>query len=897
MRLLRVGDCDELSLVEHIGRHTPPYAILSHTWGADGDEVTFGDIVDGGGKSKPGYRKLSFCAKQAASDGLKLFWVDTCCIDKSSSAELQEAINSMYQWYQKADRCYVYLSDVSTSGSAGSDSSPQQAWKQAFQDSRWFTRGWTLQELLAPTSVEFFSAEGERLGSKVSLLQEVHATTGIASQALQGTPLHRFSVETRLSWAYRRNTTREEDKAYALLGIFEVHLSLIYGEGEKNAFRRLREEIQRSSRYAAEEQASIQSYHAQPDIVSGVERVLEAPWVVTLPRPPSFVGRETELARLHAHVSSTTSQRLAIYGLGGCGKTALALETAYRVREHQPTCAVFWVPAVSRESFEQSYRDIAIALNVPGIAGANANVKRLVKARLSNENIGSWLMVIDNADDVSVLFDPLDTGGSEERLIDFVPHSRKGSVLFTTRNRKAAVDLASGTALQLGELDEREAKELLRARLLPENHVLLDDKEIVHEFLDMLAFLALAIVQAAAFINKNNSTLDDYLSMYKDSEEDAIELLSKDFEDRGRYRDTKNPVATTWYISFKQMQRENQLTADYLSFMSCTAGEGIPASLLLPGNRKMATMEAIGTLTSYAFVTERQQRGKEGRNGERTYDIHRLVCLASQNWLRDHKQWNAWVQKTLYRMVEVVPYGGHERREVWTAYLPHAIHVVSLSGVCETESRMSLLDRIGRCEHSLGRYKSAEAAHQQVLRQREATLGKEHPHTLTSMSNVAQALSNQGKYAEAEKMHGEVLALREKVSGKEHPDTLTCMNNVAQALSKQGKYAEAEKMHGEVLALREKVSGKEHPDTLTCMSNVAQALSKQGKYAEAEKMHRETLALREKVSGKEHPHTLTSMSNVTQALSKQGKYAEAEKMHRETLALREKVSGKNIQTR
>ncbi|KAF2726442.1 HET-domain-containing protein, partial [Polyplosphaeria fusca] len=765
MRLLQAGGSGELSLIEHIGRHTPPYAILSHTWGADGDEVTFSDIVDGGGKSKPGYRKLSFCAKQAASDGLKLIWVDTCCIDKSSSVELQEAINSMYRWYQKADRCYVYLSDVLTGGSAGSDLSTQQAWKQAFQDSRWFTRGWTLQELLAPTSVEFFSAEGERLGSKVSLLPEIQAATGISSQALQGTSLHRFSVETRLSWADRRQTKREEDRAYAFLGIFEVHLPLLYGEGEENAFRRLREEIKRSSRYDVEEQASIQSSRAQPDIVRGVERVFEATWVVTLPRPPSFVGRETELARLHVHISSTTSQRLTIYGLGGCGKTALALEIAYRVREQHPACAVFWVLAVSWESFEQSYRDIAMALNIPEIADANADIKRLVKERLSNEKNGSWLMVIDNADDVSVLFDPLDTRGSEERLIDFVPHSRKGSVLFTTRTRKAAIDLTGGTALQLGELDEREAKELLRARLLPDNLVLLEDKEIVHEFLDMLAFLALAIVQAAAFINKNNSTLDEYVSMYKESDDDAIKLLSKDFEDQGRYRDTKNPVATTWYISFKRMRSKDQLAADYLSFMSCTAGEGIPASLLPPGNRKMATIEAIGTLTSYAFIAERQQRGKEGRNGERTYDMHRLVCLASQNWLRDHQQWNAWVNKTLNRLAEVVPYGGHEKREMWTAYLPHAFHVVSLSGICDVEARTSLLDRLGRCEHSLGRYKSAEAAHRQVLEQREVTLGKKHPDTLTSMNEVAQALSDQGKYAEAEKMHRDTLALREKVLG------------------------------------------------------------------------------------------------------------------------------------
>ncbi|KAF2726496.1 hypothetical protein EJ04DRAFT_453249, partial [Polyplosphaeria fusca] len=528
--------------------------------------------------------------------------------------------------------------------------------------------------------------------------------------------------------------------------------------------------------------------------------------------PPSFVGRETELARLHAHISSATFQRLAIHGLGGCGKTALALETAYRVKEHQPAWAVFWVPAVSRETFEQAFRDIGTALNIPGIAEANANVKRLVRAKLSDQSLGPWLMVLDNADDISVLFNPLKTGGSGERLIDFVPHSCKGSVLFTTRTRKAAVDLAGGTALQLGELDEREAKELLRARLFPDNHILLEDEGIVREFLEMLAFLALAIVQAVAFINKNNSTLKEYLSIYKDSEEDAIELLSKDFEDQGRYRDTKNPVATTWYISFKQMQRQNPLAADYLSFMACTAGKSIPASLLPPGGSKMVTMEAMGTLSSYAFITERQQQhGIEGKGGERMYDMHRLVCLASRNWLRDHQRWKVWANKALSRLIEVIPYGGHEEREVWPAYLPHAVHLVNISGVCKTEDRIALLDRVGRCEHSLGRYGSAEVAHRQVLEQRVATMGKEHSDTLISM--------NEGKYAEAEKMHRETLALREKVSGKEHPDTLTSIYCLAYTLSQQYQYDDALSLYHRAYTGYERTLSSTHPTTQACLEH------------------------------------------------------------------------------
>jgi hypothetical protein len=243
MRLLRLEDDGEFSLVEFVGNNVPPYAVLSHTWGADHEEVTFKDLVDGAGKSKAGYSKIRFCGKQAAKDGQQYFWVDTCCIDKSSSEELSEAINSMFRWYHNAAKCYVYLSDVSIGGSVGNNLSSQRTWKPAFQHSRWFTRGWTLQELVAPTSVEFFSKEGERLGDKDSMVQEIHEITGISVQALQGSPLSRFSVDERMLWAARRETKREEDAAYSLLGIFNIHMPLIYGEGGQKALNRLRKEI------------------------------------------------------------------------------------------------------------------------------------------------------------------------------------------------------------------------------------------------------------------------------------------------------------------------------------------------------------------------------------------------------------------------------------------------------------------------------------------------------------------------------------------------------------------------------------------------------------------------------------------------------------------------------
>jgi len=248
MRLLLRSNTGELCLTEYfIDRNDiPPYAILSHAW-EHGEEVTFRDLTDGTGKNKTGYNKIQFCGQQAERDGLQYFWVDTCCIDKSSSTELQEAINSMFRWYQNAKRCYVYLSDV-ISDFPNSNDECLERWKPAFEKSRWFTRGWTLQELIAPESVDFFSKYWAYIGNKKSLEQTIHDITGIPVEALRRRPLSEFRIEERLSWAEKRCTTREEDIAYCLLGIFNIYMPLIYGEGRENALARLEKEVKNISK-------------------------------------------------------------------------------------------------------------------------------------------------------------------------------------------------------------------------------------------------------------------------------------------------------------------------------------------------------------------------------------------------------------------------------------------------------------------------------------------------------------------------------------------------------------------------------------------------------------------------------------------------------------------------
>lgn len=246
MRLLHTAD---LELVEFFDNAIPEYAILSHTWGDE--EVTLQEMrlcrtvgnwrSSEGLSQKKGYAKVKNVAMLAAQDGYKYIWVDTCCIDKTSSAELQEAINSMFRWYKRSARCYVYLVDVPPAeeerpGAAGSQ----------FRHSRWFTRGWTLQELIAPRDLQFRARDWSYLGSKddqdkfIDILSKI---TSIESSILRGRKrLAQLSVANRMRWASYRQTTRSEDIAYSLLGIFDVNLPLLYGEG-KRAFMRLQEEI------------------------------------------------------------------------------------------------------------------------------------------------------------------------------------------------------------------------------------------------------------------------------------------------------------------------------------------------------------------------------------------------------------------------------------------------------------------------------------------------------------------------------------------------------------------------------------------------------------------------------------------------------------------------------
>lgn len=270
-------------------------------------------------------------------------------------------------------------------------------------------------------------------------------------------------------------------------------------------------------------------------------------------------------------------QKLALVGLGGVGKTQVALKLAYTVKDCWPEYSIFWVPAVSGESFEQAYRNIAgycsIALN-PTEEDPTKSVQRY----LSSNSAGKWLLIIDNPDDEEILFGaPNESGG----VIDYLLESENGLTLITTRYRQIAVSLAGSEVVEIQEMNDDEAEDFLKKSLSRKE--LLQDRAVTAELLNELTHLPLAIAQAVAYLNAMQISLQEYLSLLRNTEEDTISLLSREFRDKTRYNNSnhsKNAVAATWLVSFNHIRRSNAIAADLLAFMSCIEHKAISRSML-----------------------------------------------------------------------------------------------------------------------------------------------------------------------------------------------------------------------------------------------------------------------------------------------------------------------------
>ncbi|KAJ3573297.1 hypothetical protein NPX13_g4754 [Xylaria arbuscula] len=863
MRLLKVQRSGNASLTEDLQHDIPAYAILSHTWGSDNQEVRFSDIRGQIARTKTGYKKIDFCQKQADKDGLQYFWVDTCCINQDSEVELTRSINSMFRWYRDAKKCYVYLSDVSMKCNGNS-----LAWEESFLQSRWFTRGWTLQELIAPRVVEFFSSEGQFLGDKTSLEQRLCTITGIPAAALRGNTLSQFSINERMSWSQNRETKLAEDKAYCLLGIFDIHMPLIYGEGGKHACRRLRKELEGYQKQ-------------QPEPFS----------TVPFTRDPNFVDRPEILAWINEKCNGPAT-RLALTGIGGVGKSQAVIEYAYRMRDNRPQTWVFWVHASTAARVEEAYRGIADRLDLPGRHDPNANVCQLVSNWLCDERNGRWVLILDNADNIETFFPQQKPHDTSSPLGNYLPQSPNGSIVVTSRNKDAAVRIVGDlrNVMQVRAMGKSQALQLFRNRL----HTASNEDEMA-ELLDALDYIPLAITQAAAYINRRpRMTVLSYLDEFRGSAQQKRKLLHRDSGDLRRDGSASNSVKTTWRVSFESMRKERPSAADVLSLMGFFYPQGIPEWMLRKYYKTLSNNEEdtdgefdddMDLLQALSFVTTAVD--------EYIYQIHALVQFCTRDWLCSRCEEEVWRRRFLNLMATEFPTGEFQNRTKCQQLLPHleTLFEQELPGDEAAKEWAQLLTNVAWYLWREGQYNTAQDAAVKAFKIKERIFRFYDTSTLTTATVLASVLRGQGKYNEAEEMNRRTAEGYEKVLGKQHPHTLTSVNNLALVLRDQGKYKEAGIIQRRALEGRKKELGVQHPDTLASMSNLALVLRDEGKYDEAETLNRQALEGREKLLGKRHPHTLTTASNLALVLYEQGKYGESETTNRQVLEGREAELG------
>jgi tetratricopeptide (TPR) repeat protein len=588
------------------------------------------------------------------------------------------------------------------------------------------------------------------------------------------------------------------------------------------------------------------------------------------------------------------------------------------------------VHATTAERFEQDYKSIAAILELPGWDDSKTDLLDLVWRWLSDTKSGRWFLILDNADNINVFTSTSDKD-SEHRsrpLSGYIPQPVTGSVLLTTRDRRAASWLSTGytSAITVDLMTPEDAENLLDRKIPDGLSSASEQAELVRE----LGYLPLAITQAAAYISARATrmTVSKYLTMYRYDEISQSRLLDEESGDLRRDPGVPNSVIRTWQISFDQIKRNWPSAAELLSLMAMLDRQRIPDFLLSVGYPNALDFEAaLSPLDEFSLISIEK--------GGTSFEIHRLVQLATRKWLEKFKEVERWQGKAIEVVSKAFPNGTYRNWEICETLWPHAQEVLKLKFVLDAnylakavllyhmawyswlqgryvlaraQSQESLSIReqslegndirvfesvglLGIVLRNQGKYDEAEAMNRRALAGRETALGPEHPYTLASIGNLALVLRDQGKYDEAETMNRRALAGRETALGPEHPDTLTGIGNLALVLWDQGKYDEAETMNRRALAGRETALGPEHFDTLTSMDNLALVLRDQGKYDEAETMNRRALAGKETALGPEHPYTLTSINNLALVLWDQGKYDEAETMNRRALAGRETALG------
>ena len=583
--------------------------------------------------------------------------------------------------------------------------------------------------------------------------------------------------------------------------------------------------------------------------------------------------------------------------------------------------------ASTAERFEQGYKSIAAILELPGWNDPKTDILDVVWRWLSDVQSGRWFMILDNIDDIDIFTSTPDKDLEHRSrpLSSYVPQPVTGSVLLTTRDRRAASWLSTGylSAITVDLMAPKDAEQLLETKIPDGLSSASERAELVCE----LDYLPLAITQAAAYISARATRMpvSKYLTLYR---HDQCRLLDEESGDLRRDPGVPNSVIRTWQISFDQIKYKWPSAAELLSFMTMLDRQGIPDFLLSAYYPDALDLEAaLSPLEEFSLISV----GKGGTS----FEIHRLVQLAIRKWLEKYQEAKRWQGKAVEVVSNAFPNGDYSNWEMCETLWPHAQEVLRskfISDVsylaqavllyhmawyswlqgryvlarAQSQESLDIREQLLECNdirifesvvllgsvlRYQGKYDEAETMIRRALAGYEAALGTVHPDTLVTVGNLAAVLRSQGKYNEAEAMDRRALAGRETVLGPVHPNTLMSMSNLSTVLRDQGKYDEAETMNRRALAGRETALGPVHPDTLTSVGNLAALLRSQGKYDEAEAMNRRALAGYETALGTVHPDTLTSMSNLAAVLRDQGKYGGAETMIRRALAGKETALG------
>ena len=434
----------------------------------------------------------------------------------------------------------------------------------------------------------------------------------------------------------------------------------------------------------------------------------------------------------------------------------------------------------------------------------------LVKNWLEGNTSGRWILILDNADDIDLLYGGQDT---LSRLANYFPRSSNGSILLTTRNKKVGIHFTtSRNVLSIPALTIKESVCLLTARLA-------DDACNEHknsQLATVLDNVPLALVQAAAYISAQSCSVSKYLELYSQSDSVKAQLLSKDFEDDIRDNTIRNPVSATFAISFEQIKNSHSKAADILSIISMLDSQAIPTSLIPFDEDPVLFTEALGTLKAFSLIMTTSQEGQQ----DELFDLHRLVRLATRNWLWLSHELESWKIKALLTISERFPPAFHENREVCRAYLPHALVLLSPDQIMEERVVQAALEyKVSWYLTVKGDYIKAKPIALSSLVLLEKALGQEHPDILTSISNLASVLYSQGKYEEAEAMNRQALQLYEKALGLEHPDTLTSVYCLSYFLQGQGQYHESSVLYQRACAGYQNTLGSDHPTTLACLDH------------------------------------------------------------------------------